>query len=450
MPVNEEHPLYTAQKEKVKRTRDCYEGSDAIKSAGETYLPRLDEQSDKKYNAYKSRGLFLPVIKPTSTAFIGAIMRKEAVVELPQNTDYMRDDTNNQGRDLGLLSSMVIKELLTGGRAGVLVEHNGERSKLLLYPHESIINWSDSYIILMQEYTVIDPKDKFKTESKTEYLELTYDEDGYYIQNIWRNDGKNWHISDTIIPTNRGERLDYLPFTVANTLEVGWDVTDPALLDIADINIDHYRLSTDLRHGLHYTALPTMFLFGEMLDNKGDSVEISVGAGSANHITDPSGKAELLEFTGAGLGAIKNAQDDDVKSMASIGAKMLQDSSAGVKAAETARIEASGESATLSTIANSCEALLTQALTWASEWEGGKGEVSIKLNRDFLDTTLTPQELTALLQTWQGGGMSLDTFLNNLQQGEILPKGATIEEEKELILAAGGKDLDLDDYDNEG
>lgn len=448
MPVNDEHPLYTAQKARVKRTRDCYKGSDAIKDSGENYLPRLDGQSDIQYKSYKTRGLFLPVVKPTSTAFIGAIMRKEPVVDMPTNIEYMLRDTNAEGRELELLASVIIKELLNGGRAGVLVEHDGERSKLLVYQQESIINWSDDYVVLCQDYIELDSKDKFKSYIKQEYLELTYDEEGFYIQNIWREDERSLYIYETKAPTNRGERIDYIPFAVANTLEIGWEITDPALLELADINLHHYRHSVDNSHGLHYTALPTMFLFGDLTNPDGTTSQISVGAGSANHISDPSGKAELLEFTGSGLGAIRTELDKSIEAMASIGAKMLQNSSAGVKAAETARIEASGESATLSTIANACESLLTTALTWASEWEGGSDEVSVKLNRDFLDTALAPQEITALLQTWQSGGISLDTFLTKLQQGEILPKDVSVEDEKEMILAEGAKSLDLESEEN--
>jgi len=443
MPINTPHHLYQDHVKKVIRVRDCNEGSDAIKEAGTAYLPKLDGQTDAKYNAYKMRGMFLPVVKPTSTAFTGAIMRKEPVIEIPSNIEYIEDDTNGEGRDLGLLASSIIREQLIGGRCGALVEHNGERPIILTYPTESIINWSDDYVVLSQEYIEADKDDRYKQVSKTEYLELTYDEMGYYIQNIWRNDGKNWRIVDVKIPTNRGERLAHIPFTVANTNELSFELTNPALLEIADINLDHYRLNTDIKHGLHYTALPTMFVFGDMTDDNGNSINLTVGAGSANHITDSTGRAELLEFTGSGLSAITREMEADISAMASVGAKMLQNPSKGVKAAETARIEASGESATLSTVANACEALLTTVIEWAADWEGSQDEVSIKLNRDFLDTTMDAQQLSALLATWQGGGMSLDTFLYNLQRGELLQKGNDIDDEKDLI-ADGSDELELD------
>jgi hypothetical protein len=33
-------------------------GEDAVKAAGERYLPRLDSQKDEEYAAYKARGSF--------------------------------------------------------------------------------------------------------------------------------------------------------------------------------------------------------------------------------------------------------------------------------------------------------------------------------------------------------------------------------------------------------
>jgi AICAR transformylase/IMP cyclohydrolase PurH len=83
--------------------------------------------------------------------------------------------------------------------------------------------------------------------------------------------------------------------------------------------------------------LPTLFLFGGLRDQDGNKKQISIGAGSANHIEDTDAKAELLEFTGAGMKSIKDDIDDKVATMASIGAKALANGGGGVKSAETAQ-----------------------------------------------------------------------------------------------------------------
>ena len=445
MPINVPNQAYKDTLPQVVRVRDCAEGPDAVKAKGEVYLPKLGGQKKADYDAYKLRGYIMPVVKSTATALTGAIMRKDPTPTLPAKMEYLVDDSNEHGRDLSMVATMCVNDLFLAGRYGLLGEPTTDGLAIKTYAREAIINWSATYIVLAQSYSAQDPKDKFKQVEKTEYLELTFDEAGLYIQNIWREGkGKKWGITETIIPAVNGTRLDKLPFEFINTMAATPVLTPPALLPLADVNLDQYRLSTDLRHGLHWTALPTLFLFGELTDAKGKAVSITVGAGSSNHIQDNEARAELLEFTGAGLASIDTAIKADVETMASIGARMLQGKPQGVKAAETARIEQSGESATLSTIAQATENGITSLLKVLAEWSGlSVDDVKYELNKDFIDASLTPQQITAYLQMFQSEAISLDTFLNLLHKGELLPKGITPEQEADRIEA--GSDFNKDE-----
>ena len=444
MPINVPNKAYSESLEQVTRVRDCAEGPDAVKAKGVTYLPKLGGQTEPEYDAYKLRGYIMPVVNATAIALTGAIMRKAPSGELPTKMEYLLDDSDGNGRDLSMVATMCVNELFLAGRYGLLAEATETGQAIRTYSREAIINWSKDYIVLMQKYMVQDSKDKFKQVEKVEYLELTFDENGLYIQNIWREgEGKKWGIHDTLIPTVNGTRLDKLPFEFINTKDATPTLTPPALLALADVNLDQYRMSTDLRHGLHWTALPTLFLFGDIKDDKGKQVSITVGAGSSNHISDDDARAELLEFTGAGLNAIDVAIKEDIETMASIGARMLQNSQPGVKAAETARIEQSGESATLSTIAQATENGITSLLKTMAEWVGlNTDDVNYELNKDFIDSSLTPQQITAYLQMFMSEAISLDTFLNLLYRGELLPKGVTPEDEADKIAAGS-------DFNNE-
>ena len=429
MPINTTHIEYRNYQARVDQVRDCFEGSERVKSKGVDYLPKLDGQSETQYQAYKTRGYFLPAIKPAATALTGAIMRREVVTDNAPDVDY-----GGESRTIDELASLSCIELLIAGRGGYLVEHNGITPSIRFYNRESIINWSSQFIVLQQSYEVIDEKDPYIVSFQIEYLELTII-DGVYTQRVWRQraNSKKFEIYKEVTPTKRGDSLLEIPFVFFNTFTVDERSTAPVLLEMSDINLDHYRLATDERHGLHNTALPTMFLFGDIRDSENKPVALTVGPGSANHIPNDEARAELLEFTGAGLGSIAATMDKDVEQMANLGAKMFQNSAEGVRAAETARIEQSGESATLSTIANSVESALTIALKIAAMWQGASDDVTVKLNRDFLDTSLAAQDLTALLQAYMGGAISLDTFLYNLKKGEKLPKDRTVEEEKGMI-----------------
>ena len=53
MAVGGNHPDYDATLPQWLRARDVLSGEDAVKAAGERYLPRLDSQSEKEYSAYR-------------------------------------------------------------------------------------------------------------------------------------------------------------------------------------------------------------------------------------------------------------------------------------------------------------------------------------------------------------------------------------------------------------
>ena len=65
-------------------------------------------------------------------------------------------------------------------------------------------------------------------------------------------------------------------------------------------------------------------------------------------------------------------------------------------------------------------------------WAGLK-EVKIALNKDFLPSKMTPQEIQAITALWMSNGISSNTLFYNLQQGEIIPEGITFEDEQAQI-----------------
>ena len=444
MPINTTYQGYDEAIKKITKVRKFNDGSDAVKEAGEEFLPKLGGQSKADYDNYKTRGYLIPAVSPTAKAIKGSIMRRPPIFD-PVSAPYLLTDIDGKSTGIDEFVGVMISELLLAGGVGYLIEYS-ELPFAKAYTRENIINPTADYVILSQNYTEQDKNDKYIQHTKVEYLELMIDEQGNYIQNLWRepDGGKKYVIVDTVTPTNRGEPLKSIPFVYA-----GDDIKsdDPILLHLANVNHDQYLLSTDHRHGLHWTALPTMFLFGDLRDEDGNKKQIKVGAGTANHIDDTEARVELLEFTGQGLGSIKSAVDDDISTMASIGAKMLTNESGGVKAAETARIDASSETATLSIIANTVDQAMKQILLFITDWLNIP-TIEFEINRDFIDVKLDPQALTALLQTWQSGGISLNSFLYQLQKGELLPPDITAEDEEGRIEASVDFDLDSDNEEN--
>jgi len=457
MPVNSEHPSYTKRKDQWIRCRDAVEGSDAIKKAGTKYLPSLEDMEEYEYNAYKGRALFYGATGRTVQGLLGAIFRKQAHQKFPDRYKELIEFTTQNGMDLDRTVAKISKEVIGTGRVGILLDVHGDNEKRAyasLYSADTIINWEYKKIdnkktlsmVVLQERYKTNPKDEFDHESKVQYrvLRLLEGNNGkhFYQQDVYRKDDgardNDWlPVADMrVIPTRASLPLDRIPFIFVNPYDLDGDTDKPLLLDLVDANISHYITTADLEHGAHYTALPTPWVAGFPADTK-----LKIGSSIAWVSEKTDAKAYFLEFSGAGLGFLENRLRSKEQYMAVLGARLLENTKAGVEAADTVRLRASGDSGSLTAVSkNLSEAVETmlRIMVWWSMGDAVMKEIEYQLNTDFIDSRLGPQELTALVQAFQGGSISQDTFLFNLKRGELLPDGRTVEDEKALLDMGNG------------
>ena len=423
--IDSKHPDYIARESQWQRCRDTFEGEDMVKYKKEAYLPKLKKQGDDDYKAYQKRADFFSAVSRTVQGLTGAVMRTDPVIE---GDIEDAGDITGTGISLNSFISYALTERLLMGRLGILVDHNGERAYLAGYNTEQNINWMDDRVILSEKVLQSDPDDLYNLRSVQQYRELML-EDGRYLVNIWREKDKGWEIVNTFEPTKQGARLDFIPYISISVDGANFSPEKPPLLDLANMNLSHYRTSADLEHGRHYTALPTPWVTGL---NEG---ELYIGSQVAWILPEGS-QAGYLEFTGQGLQALEKASEDKRGMMAALGAQLLQSQKNGVEAEGTQKLRHNAEASVLVTVVKDVEDGINAALEMMAEWEG-KTPATIKLNTDFSDIGISNDDLTALMQAWQSGGISHDTFLWNLQKGEVLPEGRTIEDEKGLIDVEG-------------
>ena len=214
----------------------------------------------------------------------------------------------------------------------------------------------------------------------------------------------------------------------------------PPLLNLADVNLSHYRTSADLEHGRHFTALPTPYVTGVDVDS-----ELSIGAESAWVLPDSASRAGYLEFSGSGLAALDTAMEQKRSMMASLGAQLLEGQKNGVEATETVKLRQNSEASVLMRTVKSVEEALSKSLNMMSEWEGGP-EITVSLNTDFADSVIGSQDMVALMGLWQSGAISHESLLWNMKRGEVIPPDVSIEEERDRIDVQMGA---MDDLESE-
>src|SRR5512135_117586 len=85
MAVNSTHPDYDAALPAWLRARDVLAGEDAVKAAGERYLPRLDSQSDQEFAQYVKRASFFNATARTLEEYLEMVFRRAPLVALGTN-----------------------------------------------------------------------------------------------------------------------------------------------------------------------------------------------------------------------------------------------------------------------------------------------------------------------------------------------------------------------------
>ncbi|MBL2900728.1 hypothetical protein ELM60_26350, partial [Klebsiella pneumoniae] len=88
-----------------KKIRDVCKGADAVKAAGNEYLPFLDPSDksarNKKRNAdYIQRAVFYAITGNTKVGLLGLAFRKDPTMTAPDKLNYLRDNADGAGASI--------------------------------------------------------------------------------------------------------------------------------------------------------------------------------------------------------------------------------------------------------------------------------------------------------------------------------------------------------------
>ena len=449
MPVDSTHPDYDAAAPVWRRMRDVIAGQDAVHRARELYLPRLKDQADEDYRAYVARATWFGAASRTVDALHGLQFRRAPAIEAPEGMASIIEDVTLTGQTAQAFAADLAREVLEVGRAGVLVdypqaqglsltrgaaERAGLRPFATMYRPEAIRNWRVERIGNRMQLTMVVLSESYIRASDgfadqlAEQLRVLLLRDGAYEQDVYRRGERGWVLVETLRPTNAGRPLAGIPFVIVGPEHVGAEVSPPPLVDMADLNLSHYRTSADLEHGAHYTGLPMLMLAGVEAEGP-----IYLGSQRAVVANNPGAKGFFIEFSGQGLGALERLLSRKEAQMAALGASMLAAGKKGVEAAQTHEMRTAQETSALADIAATVSQAMTQVLRLLADWSGISGDVSCEVSTDYVVTRMTAQELTALMGLWQSGGISRATLFWNLQQGELVRPGKELDEELDEI-----------------
>lgn len=467
----------------------------------EKFLPRLEGQDqswtqtpDKNsfvssYAAYKERATFTNYTSRTRDGLVGAIMRKAPKISWDGDPEYL-DRIGLELESLEELINGTLEEAIGISRFGHLVDLDGESNNpepyVASYYGEAITDWEWGVVNgrkqlirvhLREEYTgdsqsVVDKKapdvyrvlrlgvpqpvteeeEKMGTRAFLASIGLNRQDvqDGpVYYQEMWTettggtSKDRAFARTAVIVPKALGLGVwREIPFVIYNATKTGARTQKPLLDDIAIVNKGHYRNAADLEHGLHFSGLPQPWVAGFQFKHN-----LFIGSGAAWVSEDPHAQAGYLEVQ-SDFAALTNEMTRKEKRMAVLGARLLEEqTNAGDQEAPgTVKMRQAGERSILARMSIMVSQGISKVLRFVRRFQGRvvtTKEVFVRLNLDFGVEELSPQAMLALMQNVQNGLMSWDTYVYNLQRGEMYPDDWDTEREAASIKAGvPGRSLD--------
>jgi len=409
-------------------------GTNYLRDMCETYLPQEPREDNDAYETRVDRSVLSPYTSRLIETAAGAILRKPIHVEgdpywldLIQNIDGIGSNLNEYARR-ALVSS------LTYGHSAILVDYPaaagamnlaeeramGRRPYFVHIDAPQIWGWRKEPVtnrllqVRIHDYDVR-PLNEFG-EEQVEEMRVIYP--GRY--DLYTLGHEVVEFSET-----GGYSLDEIPLVPIYSNRRGALISQPPLLDIANLNITHYQRQADLIHALHIAAMPTLVLEG--WDDTTGSATMGVNYAIA---MQPGNKAYYVQADATSFDAQMNELQSLEQQMSTLGVTKLFGQKFVAESAEAKRIDQAQSNSVLSIISQELESALNQAFAFAAQYVGIEPP-EITIDRDFDYYRLIGQDVSVLAQLNQMGKISDAMLLEVLRRGEVLPDNINIEDEME-------------------
>lgn len=460
---------------------DCVAGSRQVKSKGEVYLPKIIVSRDATENEeinkkYRLRAQFFNVTGRTRDELVGEVFIKDTEIELPSAIELMEGDVDGSGTTFEQQAKDVLGNVLASGRAGLLVDfprvedgevitradlESGEiRPKILQYTAPQIINWTVGVdnktghktldLLTLKEMAEVGG-DEFEKKYEPRYRVYRRQskidrETGANVSTVtvevWREmdhedtiGGNEKHTEYGIVesaqPVLQYDQTPFrrIPFVFIGSKNNDETIDAPPLLDLAILNVGHYRNSADVEWAAFNEGQTTLAITG--LSDEWVKAHMANGVflGSGNALLLPvGGDAKLLQANPATMSS--ELMKLKVEQMKAIGGRLIEPNQVE-KTAFEAGLDKTGQVSILSSVANNVASAYEQAFTFAERFLSDPSEsAEVTLNTQYDFGGLSPSEF---IDGYFKGLFSFEEVRENARR-----KGAILQDDTLARSSLGG------------
>ena len=433
------HPIgaYFQQMPAWQTMQACLGGNAYLRQVSQDYIPMLPNESRECYQRRADQALFTPYTSRVIDAAIGLIMRKPIELEGGDETFWSEwaKDCDRQGTDIQEFARKILVSSIGYGHASIMVD----------YPKKTGIRTlaDERQAKLMPYFTAIEPwqiigwrSDRRKSGAQLEQVrirEFTTRPRGEFgeeiVEQIRVLENGTFKVFERTesdakwMQVEAGRTsLPEIPLATTYSEKKATFISEPPLLDVAFINLSHYRLQSQHLNALQVAGFPLLVLKG--YDDQGQKLQLDVSKAIAMPV---EGAVEYVEPANAAFQAYQTELDELATQCSNLGIAVLQRQKMAAEAAKKAQLDQSQTNSMLANISIDLEQCLQKAVDMAAAYAGVEAP-TVGLSRDFDLAKMDSGEMGSVVQLFNAGIIDHETALLMLHRGEVFDDSIDLDE----------------------
>jgi hypothetical protein len=245
---------------------------------------------------------------------------------------------------------------------------------------------------------------------------------------VHKETASGWEIEDQGATT-----LGYIPFALLAAGQIGPSEGRPPLKDLAYLNVKHWQQQSDQDDSVRF-ARKRLLVFSGV--DKDELMTPTAGAAYALRFDKPDAKAEVIQGSAESVTVGRTELEALEDQMIQTGAELLV-AKPGQRTATEASNDAEANKSSLQSLAEDFEDALDRCLQFTADWIGAGEGGSVSLFKDFGAATLSDASAQLIVGMVQGGLISKETGLKELQRRGVLAPELDVKLELSSIEAEG-------------
>lgn len=427
-------------------------GTKAMRAAGVLYLPQEAAESPDAYRARVARSTLFNAFRKTVKDMTGKVFRKEITIEkdVPAELVKMAENIDGAGRHLNVFARDAFFDSMQTGIGFIFADmppalqagtgRNGEVTRADEQPRRPYLCFIKAENLIGWKVEIIDGQPVLTQARIMESVEVADGEFGTkkvpQVRVLYRGRFELWRESTEAADKGKwvkigggdtiggdGKALSYIPLAPVYINRTGFMQAEPPLEDLADLNVEHWQMKSDLRNINHVACVPILVMTGWGEDDK-----VEIGASSALRTSNADATITYCEHTGTAIGKSQELLKENEFQMQTQGLQLMIPQPGG-KTATGEVHDDEKENSPLAMMARSLEDALEAGLGFLADFAGLGRDAggSVTVNKDYGITAAAAADVTNILSSYREGVYDRETALRELQRRGFLSDGADLE-----------------------